>query len=109
MSDMKKEIARVGEILDRLEPVVQRHISRMIDAEGSNITLSVSSNIATSMIVMSLLMIHERGGDVDQFMKVVLHEIKGKFDEAMVEVQSAKQEIKDQIAQAGWDTCKSLH
>ena len=96
--DIDDEIRQVKMILTRLEPIVQRHLDKMIDEHGTNVTLSVSSNLATSMLAMCMLIIMRSGGNVEQFMEIMAGEINEKIKSAVrVEIQ------------AGQSTCQRLH
>jgi hypothetical protein len=96
--DIDDEIRRVKMILTRLEPIVQRHLDKMIDEHGTNVTLSVSSNLATSMLAMCMLIIMRSGGNVEQFMEIMGGEINEKIKSALrVDTQ------------AGQSTCQRLH
>jgi hypothetical protein len=96
--DIDDEIKRVKMILTRIEPIVQRHLDKMIDEHGTNVTLSVSSNLATSMLAMCMLIIMRSGGNVEQFMEIMAGEINEKIKSAVrVEIQ------------AGQSTCQRLH
>jgi recombinational DNA repair protein (RecF pathway) len=74
------EIQRVSDLMDEIEPIVQKELIKIINDEGYTVALSVCSNTATSLMAMSLVMVSRSGGDVNAFIRVLLDEIKGKYD-----------------------------
>jgi len=70
----------------------------MVDKHGTTVTLSVSSDIATSMIAMCLMIIMRDGGSTEKFMMTMSKIIDGKINAAL--------KVK---AQAGSSTCQHLH
>lgn len=96
--DIDDEMRMVKKILDRIEPIVQYHLDKMTDDHGANVTLSVSSNLSTSMLAMGVLLIMRGGGDIKQFMEIIIKEIEEKI-KVTVEFER----------QAGQSTCHRLH
>lgn len=103
------EIKRVEEILNRLAPRLQKMLTRMMEKDGHTVTLSVAANISTSLMSTCLLMVAQKGGDVEGFMNVLLHETGNKYTGAKVEIETIRAKIKDDMVQSGWDTCRPLH
>ncbi|CAB5219969.1 hypothetical protein UFOVP239_19 [uncultured Caudovirales phage] len=67
------------EILARLDQVIQKHLTRLIESHGTNVGLSVASNLGITLIAVSMLMIDRHGGDPDDFFDVLKREINEKF------------------------------
>lgn len=88
------EIQRVSDLMDEIEPIVQKELIKIINDEGYTVALSVCSNTATSLMAMSLVMVSRSGGDVNAFIRVLLDEIKGKYDHT----RAALRESADLIA-----------
>jgi hypothetical protein len=84
----EKEIEAVVNMCQRLEPVIQRFILGLLERSGPNVTLSVVSNLATSFMAQAIGMVDGRGGDVDEFVKVLMHETKNKYDHARAQAES---------------------
>lgn len=103
---MKEDVKKVGEILERLDPIVNRFFHQMMDRHGHDVCLSVAANISTTLLTLSILIIERRGGDIDPFIKLMLAEVKSKFDNA-----HAYKATEDLLAKmtlspkSGWDTC----
>lgn len=95
---MEHEINRTNELLERLEPIVQRYLDKMLDQEGVSITISVSTNLATSMVAMCILMIMHRKGAHAEYVSAMAEQINDKVGSAL----AAK-------VQAGHSTCQKLH
>ena len=103
------EIKRVEEILNRLAPRLQKMLTRMMEKDGHTVTLSVAANISTSLMSTCLLMVAQKGGDVESFMNVLLQETGSKYTGAKMEVEAIRAKIRDDMVQSGWDTCRPLH
>lgn len=93
-----KEIKEIAVLLARIEPFVQRYLDKMVDKHGATVTLSVSSDLATSMLAMCLLMIMRDHGDTDKFMKTMSRVIDAKVNAAL-----------DVRTHASSSTCQRLH
>lgn len=102
-----KDIERVTQILQRLDPIVNRFISNMLDKDGDTVAISVVSNLATTFMAHAIIMIEARGGDVDQFVKVLMHETKNKYEVARSQVNTEL--VLHKMMTAGRDTCRPLH
>ena len=102
-----KEMKRVIDICRRLEPVINKFLLRMIDRDGADVSLSVVSNMATTLMAHAITMVETRGADVDQFVKILMYEVKNKYDVASSQVQAAS--IMSKIMSAGKDPDQPLH
>ena len=102
-----KEMERVVYLCRRLEPIIHKFITGMLEKDGPNVSISVVSNVATTFMAQAIAMIEARGGDVDQFVKVLMHETKGKYDVARAQVESEL--ALQKMMTPGWDTCRPLH
>jgi uncharacterized membrane protein YqhA len=103
------EIKRVEELLNRLAPRIQRMLTHLMEKDGHTVTLSVAANIGTSLMSTCLLMVAQKGGDVESFMNVLLQETGSKYTGAKMEVEAIRAKIRDDMVQSGWDTCRPLH
>jgi hypothetical protein len=102
-----KEMKRVIEICNRLEPIIQRFITSMIDRDDANVTTSVVSNLATSFMAQAITMIEARGADVDQFVTILMYETKQKYTQAKAQIESELALSK--MMSAGRDSAGPLH
>lgn len=102
-----KEMERVMHLCKKLEPLVSRFVTGMLDKDGPNVAISVVSNLATSFMAQAITMIESRGGDVDQFVTVLMHETKNKYTVAKAQVE-AELALQNMMT-AGRDTCRPLH
>lgn len=102
-----KEMDRVMHICRRLEPIIQKFIISLLDKDGDNVAISVVSNISTSFMAQAITMIEAKGGDVDQFVTILMHETKNKYTAAKAQVESEL--ALQKMMTAGRDTCRPLH
>lgn len=103
------EIDRVKHLLDRMAPIIQRWITECIEKDGHTVTLSVSANIGTSLLSTCLLLVAQKGGNVDQFMEILLQETTSKFLVAQQALDAQHAAVLAKMTEAGWDTCRPLH
>jgi signal transduction protein with GAF and PtsI domain len=97
----KKDMVRVGEILERLDPLLERCLRRIIEQDGHMVCVSVCGNIATSLMAMALVTLAEHGGDSTQLIQQLFNETTRKYENARNEILS------DLISSGG--TCAPLH
>ena len=96
--EAEEQMRLINALLNRIEPFVQRYLDKMIEEHGTSVTISVSSNLATSMLAMCMLIIIRTGGDVEDFMEIVVNEINFKINSTM-----------KVVAEASQSTCQHLH
>jgi hypothetical protein len=98
MKPEQREIERVQELMHKIEPMLVKSMNRMLERDGVNVTLSVSSNIATSLMAMSLYMIFKGNGSTEEFLEVMFKEVKEKYASVCMRSPYADQ-----------STCQPLH
>jgi hypothetical protein len=76
----EKEMEKVKELLESLDPIIHKHINKITDQYGLNVSLSLITNVATSFIALAVMIIERHDGNVDEFMSVLLREAKVKYD-----------------------------
>lgn len=101
------EIDSVVAICRRLEPVIHRFVERLMDRNGLDVSISVISNLATSFMAQAITMVETKGGDVDQFVKILMHETKIKYESAKAQVESEM--VLQKMMTAGRDNDSPLH
>lgn len=108
MTHIEDEVAKVGEIMKRVDPLITKYLANTIKQHGANVGMSVGINMATSMIATSLMLLNHKGADVDAFMEVVLREIRHKYDH-LYAAASVNGVISAATISAGYNTCTPLH
>jgi hypothetical protein len=106
---MDDDIKRIEAIMARLNPRIQRYIQHLLEKEGHTIALSIAANVGTSMIVSSLLLVAQRGGNVENFLKILVDTTGHKYTEATAEMERWAKAERDAMIRGGWDTCRPLH
>ena len=76
----EKEIERVKELLDRLDPIMHKHFQKVLDKDGLNVALSLITNCSTTLLAMAVLIVEKHEGNLDDFMTVMLAETKAKYN-----------------------------
>ena len=99
------DVKTVMRILRRVEPIIQRHLLKLIDDYSTDVYLSVVSNLATSMMANGITMVDIKGGDVQQFVDVLMSEIAGKHQAATSAVETEALILKVK----GSSTCQPRH
>ncbi len=74
-----EEIKKIMEICNRLSPIIQRFLDRMLKEHGDTVTLSVVCNLAVGMGAQAMLIARARGGDEDHILEVMSKEIEERF------------------------------
>jgi len=104
----EEEIKIVKELLERLDPVIHRQLNKVFAKHGTNVGLSLVTNMATSFIALAVMIVERHDGDVDEFMSVLLHETKEKYD--IAHATNKTQQILDKIMKVkpGSNTCRPM-
>lgn len=98
MKPDQKEVERVQELMHKIEPMLIKSMNRILERDGVNVSLSVSSNIATSLMAMSLYMIFRGNGSTEEFLEVMINEVKEKYASVCMRSPYAEE-----------NTCRPLH
>ena len=103
----EKEMLRVVRLCRRYDRLMQKAIMRLLDKFGADVAVSVVSNMSTTMLAQAITMIDAKGGNVDQFVSILMHETKNKFDAAASAVKTER--VLTNMMQAPNLTCRPLH
>jgi hypothetical protein len=75
-----EKILKMQEMIDRMTPRLEKLMYRSASKYGTEATVTVISNLATTMIAYCLLAIDKSGHDVDEFMDLIHSEVGRKFE-----------------------------
>jgi hypothetical protein len=75
---LDKEVERVGEIMDRLIPMIERYVRNLAVREGNTIGVSVASNTATTLMAYALTVVERHGGDPEEMWRLLRLEVLTK-------------------------------
>ena len=105
---IEKDIEKVGELLKKVDPLIQRYFHQIMDRHVHDVCLSVAANISTTLMTLSILIVERRGGEIDPFMHIMMKEVKHKYDNA--HASQATQDLLDKVMNLGqfgdWNTCR---
>ena len=101
----EEEMQLVKRILVRLEPFMQKHLMKLLDDYSSDVYLSVITNLATSLMANGVTMVNLKGGDVQQYVDVVMSEVAGKHQTKLVAIEAHALILKAK----GSSTCQPRH
>jgi hypothetical protein len=107
--ETKEAIEKVGKYLERLDPLSQRYITKIIDKDGTSVALSVACNMSTSLMCVAMLLVEASNGDVDEFMEMVIQELVQKHKQARVKAMSQVAILQAQYGDGANFTCRPLH
>ena len=100
---------KVLAILAALEPLIKDKITEMIDDHGAEIALSVVSNVATSLLCTSMMMVNSRDWDVNHYMELMIEETVKKYQTFTLKMASDQVINKAKFKNDDPFTCKPLH
>ena len=103
------EIQRVERLLTRLGPRIQKWLTAMMEKEGHTVTLSIAANVGTSLMSTCMMLVAQKGGDVEGFLNILMQETGSKYIGARSAVEAQRAAAMSEMAQNGWDTCRPLH
>ena len=104
-----EEMQKVKDILEKLDPVIHKHLTKLIAAEGVSVALSVITNIATTLLATSVLIVEKHEGDLDEFMSVTLAETKAKYNYAHATDKTSKLLNKVMAVKSETFTCNTIN
>ena len=107
--DVKEAMEKVGRYLERMEPMSQRYLNKIIDKDGASVALSVACNMSTSLMCVAMLLVEASDGNVDEFMEIVIQELIQKHKKARVKAMSQATILQAQYGDGSNFTCRPLH
>lgn len=84
------EIKKAYELLIKLDPIVERHITKLADNYGMGLMLLVITNIATSLLATAVVIEEEHGSDIEHYMSSMLSNLKGKYHQSKSQVETLR-------------------
>lgn len=79
-----QEAERIIGLMNRVDPKLHRFIMRRM-AESPSIGLSIAVNMATTLMTIAILIIERSGGDVENFFKILMEQVREKYEVAKKE------------------------
>lgn len=74
----EKDVERVGEIMDRLVPLMERYIHKLVTRDGPSVAVSIASNTATTLMAYALTVVNRNGGDAEEMWRLLRMEVVNK-------------------------------
>lgn len=78
MSKLDRDVKRVGEIMDRLLPLMERYIHKLVTQDGPSVAVSIASNTATTLMAYALTVVSRNGGDADEMWRLLRIEVMNR-------------------------------
>ena len=104
-----KDMQKVKDILEKLDPVIHKHFTKLIAAEGVSVALIVITNIATTLLATSMLIVEKHEDDLEEFMAVTLAQTKDKYNYAHSTDKTSKPLNKVMGVKADTFTCNPIN
>jgi hypothetical protein len=104
----QQEVDKIVQICEKIAPFMRKHLIKMMDEHGPNISISVVSSVVTNLMAHAITMVEVKGGDIDDYVRIIMREVSEKQREmsAAVQTHAAIEKI---MLPAGRNTCRPLH
>ena len=86
--ELEAKLQAFMKMQDRLNPRIEKFMESLLDKYDEEMVMSISTHIGITMLTWCILVIEDRGGDVDDFMKVILRTIALKHTEGRAGAQA---------------------
>lgn len=86
--ELKEKLETMEKMQGRLNPRIERFMERLLDKHDEEMVIGIATHIGITMLTWCILVIEDRGGDVDTYMKVVLRAIAVKHEEGRAGAQA---------------------
>ena len=73
---------------DRLNPRIEKFMENLLDKHDEEMVMTIATHIGITMLTWCILVVEDRGGDVDDYMRVVLAGISMKHVEGRAGAQA---------------------
>jgi hypothetical protein len=104
----EKTMETVIRICEKLHPIMQKHLIKLMDDHGPEVATSVVSSVVANLFAHVITMVEIRGGDIDQYVQIMMKEISQKQHEMSAKVQT-QSILEKMILPSGPGTCSPLH
>ena len=102
---LKAKLESMMEMQDKLNPRIERFMERMLDKNDEEMALSITTHISMTLLTWCLLVIEDRGGDIDEFMRIVLRGVAMKHAEGRANFQAYDAIVKASASASNY-TCR---
>lgn len=104
----QQEVDKIVQICEKIAPFIRKHMIKLMDEHGPNVSISVVSSLVTNLMAHAITMVEVRGGDIDDFVRIIMREVSEKQREMSAAVQTHA--VIDNMAfPPGTKTCGPLH
>lgn len=103
-----EEVKKIVQICEKIAPFMRKHLIKMMDEHGPNISISVVSSVVTNLMAHAITMVEVKGGDIDDYVRIIMREVSEKQREmsAAVQTHAAIEKI---MLPTGRNTCRPMH
>lgn len=104
----QQEVDKIVQICEKIAPFMRKHLIKMMDEHGPNISISVVSSVVTNLMAHAITMVEVKGGDIDDYVRIIMREVSEKQREmsAAVQTHAALEKI---MLPGGSTTCRPMH
>jgi len=84
----EKRIDDAFKMLVKLDPIIQRHLEKLVHNHDMAFAICIITNIATSLLATSIVIHEDNGLDIDDYMKLVLLSLQEKYNQSKSQVET---------------------
>lgn len=104
----EEKAAQVLRICEKLHPILQKHLIKLMAEQGPEVSISVVTSVVINLMAHAITMVEVRGGDIDQYVRIIMQEVSQKQHELSAHVQT-RAAIDKMLTPSGPSTCRPLH
>lgn len=98
---------QVVRICEKLHPFMQKHIMKLMDDYDPEVVISVTSSVVVNLMAHAITMVEVRGGDIDEFVRILMRAVSEKQGEMYARVQT--EAVLEKMVIPGGKTCRPMH
>ena len=104
----QQEVDKIVQICEKIAPFMRKHLIKLMDEQGPNVAISVVSSIVTNLMAHAIMMVEVKGGDIDDYVRIIMREVSEKQREmsAAVQTHAALEKV---MLPTGRNTCGPMH
>jgi len=76
------ENKKIEKLIEKYNPIIFKLLNKIAKEDGGNVSLTLGSSIATSLMAYLLFIVQEHGSNVDEYSKLLTDEVNRKLLEA---------------------------
>lgn len=75
-------------MLTRLDPIIQKHLEKIVKDHGAAFAMCIITNIATALLATAVVVHEDNGLNTETFMTIALQSLRDKYRQSKSQIET---------------------